>query len=451
MANSKAKKFQTIMLVVFGGIFVFAILVFSQIIPIGRSNQTTEIAGRVTIWGSLPQSYLQSMIDTLEDENDTLSITYEEKNEATFDRELIEALAVGQGPDLFILPHDKILQYQDKVTPIPYDRYPRQAFQSRYVDMADLLLSDQGVLGLPFILDPLVMYYNKNLLASRFIVEPPEYWDEFFSFSEQVTEAASVSVDLSAVALGSFDNINHAKDLLSAMFMQTRNPITQFRRNRYLGTLPNDFSTIRDFSAQTLDFYTSFTDPTKTHYSWNTGMASSRDAFLAEDLALYFGYATEARTFLRTNPNINVGVAVLPQMRDMPKVTYATMQSFALNRASRNPMVALQVMQSMTDERLGLGLSLGLQVPPVFTNRLSIRPTDEVHIKAFYDSAIIANAWLDPDAAETEAGFRRMVRDVNAGLLPPESAIVRLNQVINDGFEQLAGGFQLGNESVFDE
>ncbi len=448
--KSKTKKFQIISLVIFGAIFVFAVLVFSQIIPIGKSNQGPQIAGNVTIWGVLSPTYFESAIGDLEDNNDTLKIEYVQKNESTFDRELIEALAVGQGPDVFVLPHNKIVQYQDKVIPISYARLPKQTFQSSYVDMADLLLSDQGALGLPFILDPLVMYYNKNLLSSDFIVRPPEYWDEFIAFSEQVTDAVSVSVDLSAVGLGSFDNVNHAKDILSAMFLQTRNPIVQPRRDRFLAVLSQDFTNIRDFSAQTVEFYTSFTDPTKTHYSWNTGMANTRDAFLAEDLAVYFGYASEVRTFLRINPNINVGVALLPQMRDMPKATFATMQSMMLNKASKNPLVALQVMQELTGSRYGVGLAYGLQLPPVYSGLLQSRPSDEEYIQTFYNSAIIARAWYDPNAAETEAAFRRLIRDVNAGLLAPESAVVRTNQAINEAFPK-QGGLNLGSENAFSE
>lgn len=443
------KKFQTIALIIFGLIFVFAILVFSQIIPIGRSNQAPPIAGDVVIWGTMSPTFFQNSIDTLEEENDTLKITYQEKNLATFDRELIEALALGSGPDVFVLPHNKIVQYQNKVTPISYQRLPKQVFQSSYVDMADLLLADEGVLGLPFVLDPLVMYYNKNLLSSKFIVDPPEYWDEFFKFSERVTEAASVSVDLSATALGSFDNINHSKDILSAMFLQTRNPLVERLRNRYLAVLPKDFTNTRDFTAQTVDFYTSFTDPTKTHYSWNTGLKNSRDAFLSEELVTYFGYASEARTFLRINPNINVGVALLPQMRDMPKSTYATLQSLMLNKASRNPLVALQVMQQLTGKRFGVGLAYGLQLPPVYSSELKARPSDEEHIQTFYNSAIISNAWLDPNPEVTENAFRRMIRDVNAGLLASSSAVVRANQAINESFPKQAG-LDLGGETAFE-
>ena len=41
----------------------------------------------------------------------------------TFDQEFVEALAVGQGPDLFFLTQDGILKHKDKIYPIPFSVY----------------------------------------------------------------------------------------------------------------------------------------------------------------------------------------------------------------------------------------------------------------------------------------------------------------------------------------
>jgi maltose-binding protein MalE len=230
--------------------------------------------------------------------------------------------------------------------------------------VADVLLAPEGVLGFPLLLDPLVMYYNKNLLANEFILAPPESWSEYYDFSEQVTDAQSVTIDLATVALGAYDNITNAKAILSTLFLQTRNPITSLRGRQNIGTLINDFSTQRNFTAQVVNFYTSFTDPTLTHYSWNVGMPSDKQAFLAEDLAVYFGFASEAREFMRINPNINLGVAIMPQLDDQPKATFAKLQVVAINRQSRNAPLALQIAQQLTGTRFGVSLSRGLQLPP---------------------------------------------------------------------------------------
>jgi hypothetical protein len=65
----------------------------------------------------------------------------------------------------------------------------------------------------------------------------------------------------------------------------------------------------------------------------------------------------------------------------------------------------------------------------------------------FYNSAIIARTWLDPDPDETGAAFRRMIQDVNAGILGAESAVVRVNQAITEAFPQ--NEFQLEADASF--
>lgn len=447
--EKKGNRFQTILLVVFGAFLILGVLVFAGWVPIGRQNQTAGLAGTIMIWGTMPITFFQQSIDTLQDENDGLTIKYIEKSQASFDDELVEAIATGVGPDLFVMPHDQIAKQQNKVYVIPYTSYPMQTFQSQYVDVADVLLSGTGILGFPLIVDPLVMYYNKNLLNDDFILNPPEFWNEYYDFAETVTDAQTITIDKAAVAMGSYDNITNSKALLSTLFLQTRNPITAVRGRQNVGTLINDYTDQRNFSAQIVNFYTSFTDPTLTHYSWNVGMPNDKQAFLAEDLAVYFGFASEARDFVRINPNINLGVALMPQFADQPKATFAKLQVVAINKQSRNLSLAFQMAQQLTGTRFGLGLSLGLQLPPVFSARLTPSADAPDYMQTFYNSAIISRTWLDPDPDATSAAFRRMIQDVNAGILGAESAVVRANQAITEAFPRTTFDLNDSTESIF--
>jgi ABC-type glycerol-3-phosphate transport system substrate-binding protein len=126
MASKKANRFQTILLVVFGAFLILGVLVFSGWVPIGRDQAGAGLSGSITIWGTMPSGFFQNILDTLEDENDGLTVRYIEKSERSFDRELVEAIATGVGPDLFVMPHDQIAKQQNKVYAIPYASYPRQ-------------------------------------------------------------------------------------------------------------------------------------------------------------------------------------------------------------------------------------------------------------------------------------------------------------------------------------
>lgn len=422
-------------MVIFAVIIVFAVLVFGQVIPIGKANNQNTFSGNVTIWGTLPSVYFERTLQQMSQDNQGLEIAYTQKNPETFEDELIRAFAVDGGPDLFILPQSFVFSFKDKITPLSYQRVPRQVFQNSYIDSADILLADEGVLGLPILIDPLVTFYNKNLLASDFLVAPPEYWDEYYVFSEKVTKAQAITINTSAVALGTFDNINNAKDILSALFLQTRNPIVEKRSRDYVGVLSQNYvSNFSNLSASTLEFFTSFSDTTKSHYSWNSAMVNSRDAFIREQLAVYFGYSSEARDLMRLNPNINVGVAILPQLRDLPKTTFANIHTMMLSRTSKDPLTAVRVMQYLTSRSVTTNLANGLGMPPVFIADLATNTSKESYIEVFYNSAIISKTWIDPDSNLTKEAFRRMIRDVNSGVIGSSGSIIRLNQAITELF-----------------
>ena len=62
-----------------------------------------------------------------------------------------------------------------------------------------------------------------------------------------------------------------------------------------------------------LKFYTDFADPLKDVYSWNKSFSNSRDAFSAENLVFYLGYASELQSLINKNPNQNFfGCAYAP-------------------------------------------------------------------------------------------------------------------------------------------
>jgi len=54
-------------------------------------------------------------------------VTYVQKNSSTYTNELINAMASGSGPDLFLVDQDSITLFSDKVSTIPYSAISQQA------------------------------------------------------------------------------------------------------------------------------------------------------------------------------------------------------------------------------------------------------------------------------------------------------------------------------------
>jgi hypothetical protein len=178
---------------------------------------------------------------------------------------------------------------------------------------------------LPALTNPLVLYWNKDLLASAGYSQPPRYWDELFDMARAITscqasvvathsstvagcDRPTLSIKKATVALGSWDNVRHAKDIMSAVIMQQGGAITARDDHGNLGSaLLNGTGGPSSAVQSAVRYYTEFSDPTKDDYSWNASLPDSLSAFASGNLALYIGTASEAALIAKSNPNLNVG------------------------------------------------------------------------------------------------------------------------------------------------
>lgn len=412
------KNFQTILLIVFGAFIVIGMAVFTGFIPVGKkASQVDALSGNIIMWGTFNHDLFKVQFDALTQNNQSLTLRYVKKNPDTYYDELVQALAAGTGPDLFFLDQDHIVLHRNKVLPIPYANYPKDQFVSQFVDEAGLFLSPEGVLAFPFLGDPLVLYYNRDLLNSSFILEPPKYWDELLTMAPQLTQKSETGeIKRSAIALGSANNIRYTKDILSTLSMQGEVLlIGQDAEGNYFeaftGSNPNGSI------ASALRFYTSFADPSQKHYSWNVGMRDSRDAFIAEDTIMYIGYASELQTIRNQNRNLNFDVSLLPQTRDARlQLTTAHLTGLAISKQSKNVSTAFNLAALLTSPDYNAVFSEAFLLPPIRREVLAGNPPAEPYMRVFYNSIIISRGWWDPLPTATDAIFDRMITSTLSGL-----------------------------------
>ena len=176
--------------VVFIGIFiacaVAAIAIFAGFIKLPDKTKTEGPTGAVVMWGTVPSQALSVALQSFNNKK-SYSLSYIEKNSDTFETDIIEALASGMGPDLFLLPQESLYRFENKIIPIPYTNFPANTFRATYAQIADILLAKDGILGFPMAIDPLIMYYNPNLLEAKGIALPPKTWDEVVAIAPKLT------------------------------------------------------------------------------------------------------------------------------------------------------------------------------------------------------------------------------------------------------------------------
>lgn len=408
------------------GIFV-AFIIVGVILFAGFQGSNQAVIGNVVIWGTLDKNLMSEFLNELRNKNDSFkNVSYVQINENTFDQQLAEALSSGKGPDVFLLPQHSILRHEDKIITVPYDSYSLRDFKNKFIEEGELYLNNEGVIAFPFVIDPLVMYWNRDIFSNVGVAIPPKTWEEFFSLSHKITKKDdNLNIFRSAVSFGEFKNVAHAKEIISMLIIQAGDPITQRSGNRINVSLDSKST------EEAIDFFTQFSNPVKSVYTWNRSLPSSEKYFISGDLALYFGFASELENLQKKNPNLNFDVTNVPQTTSGSGVTFGSMYSLAITKSSQNMASAFNVVKIMTDDESLTSLSNLSNLPPVSRNLLS-KETNNPYLEIFYNSALLSKAWLDPNNSETNLIFSEMVESIISGRNTIKNAIQNASAEINE-------------------
>ncbi|OHA91203.1 MAG: hypothetical protein A2758_01885 [Candidatus Zambryskibacteria bacterium RIFCSPHIGHO2_01_FULL_49_18] len=405
-------KFQIILLSVFGFFILLAVLVFAMY----RGGAGSEGAV-ISVWGDMPSEDVSQVFDSLVPQIDkTVIIRYSEKESDEIDQEFTEALAQGLGPDLLIVTQERLWKNKSKLIPIPYQSVGARDFRDTFVEESELFLMQDGVYGLPLAIDPLVLYYNRDILSAAGEAKPLAYWDEIYNLTQKLTKKDQAgNLTQSAIALGETRNIPNFKEILSLLFIQAGTPVTSLIDNELRSALSDNFGLPVSPGESALDFYTQFANPAKAYYSWNRSMPSAATHFTSADAAYYIGFASELTALRNKNPNLNIGVAPVPQSRVSGKrLTYGKIYVVALSRGTRNPAAAMRAALMIASEPVAESLAKNLGLPPARRDLLSVRQSDAV-MPVFYEAALQAKGWLDPENVSTGNIFAEMVNAVTSG------------------------------------
>ncbi|MBP9717493.1 MAG: hypothetical protein KBD44_02135 [Candidatus Pacebacteria bacterium] len=411
----KLRPFELVMVTIFGVMGLIALALLSTYSP-PASRETPLISGEVLIWGTVDSKafydILQPLYDTVPDYR---KITYVQKNSTSFDSDLINALADDVGPDILFLPHEQLVQYRSRIQPISYDDFPLTDFRSLYLDGAEIFAMSDGVYAYPVAVDPLVLYWNRDILASYNYLEAPKTWEILVNemVPTLIERDFNRTIIRSPLAFGEYRNVNNAFSILSLLLLQGGSLMVTENGASYQLKLDEAISNGRPFT-NSVAFYTSFASPSNALYSWNRSKALDRDEFLAEDLVFYFGKGSEARTLAQRNPNLNFSVAEVPQGQTATvRRTYATFYGLALLRASNNKNGAFQAMQVFASGDSGKRIADALSMAPAHRTQ-AMSGSNDVYGRISYTSALVARGWLSPDPKQVADIFTRAVEDVLA-------------------------------------
>ncbi|MAZ40806.1 hypothetical protein CL654_01675 [bacterium] len=424
------KAFQITLIGIFIALGVIGTLMFAGYIPSPGGGSSRANPVTLQVWGTLPSNKITSQLDAFE-VGDKVTLRYTQKQESDLEIDLLRAIASNSQPDLVIFPHEQLVTLKDSLFPIEESEgFDTRDFRNTYIEGAEIFVEGTAISALPLLVDPMVMYWNRDTFNNERITQVPDTWTNVIDFSNQVTKRDSRGKILeSAIALGEADNINYFKNILSLLLLQAGDDVVARDANGtpqvVLGNNIPGQASGQPPAESALSFYSGFSDPVKRHYSWNTSLQPSANAFSLGDLALYLAPASEYENIKSRNPLLNYDVAPVPQLEVGTDANYGTIYAVGIVKNSPNfnqafPAAFFLSFASQENQRL---LEDIFFLPSARRDLLSGGSTDPV-MSVFYDGAIITRTWLDPNPGATENVFRKMVRDVSINVTDAGQAIV---------------------------
>lgn len=422
--------FQTILVAVFLAFFVFAVLIFSGAINIGNNSSKEGAQGKVVMWGTFPKSSVSGAIDSVTSSNKGLTLTYVSKDADTYQEELINAFANGNGPDLFIITPDMIIKNKNFIYKIPFASYPKETFTTSFIEGANIYMESDGILGYPLLVDPMVLYYNKDILSNEGVVYPPSTWDELFTLNASLTRRDNWGViSQSMIALGQYDNVKNAKDILATLLLQNNNQIVKQKDASYVSALTDNTQNLSVSPFESvIKFFMEFSNQSKSGYSWNSSLPLSSDMFTSGKLAFYLGKASELFNIEEVNPNLSFNVTQIPQIKDAStKRTYGDIYAVVVNKKTANFAASFLVASSLSSGDNAKSLSTGTSLPPASRSLLADKPKDNPYLSTFFSSALISRSWADPNSEKSDSIFKELIENILSNSLSISSAMSKAN------------------------
>ncbi|MDP2629748.1 MAG: extracellular solute-binding protein [Candidatus Harrisonbacteria bacterium] len=412
-------------------LIILGALVFLGVIPGLRSTSDETLKGELVIWGVDDQAaFNEAFVTPYNDLNPEVSISYRQFSEDSYESALINALASGRGPDIFMVKNSWIPEHGDKLLPLTEQDYPLANLKNDFVDVVSADFHQGGLTyALPLYVDSLTLFYNKDIFNNAGIINPPKTWTELDAIIPALRRLnpAGRFVQVAAALGGSKTNINRASDLLSLFMLQDRVEMVSEDKSRASFALSGEVSFRR---------YLQYANPISESYTWNDELRSADDEFANEDLAIIFDYSGKQRFFKEKNPFLNFALAPMPQKDAASAINYASYWGLGVAKTSLNSGLAWNFIgSSLLSEASVQRYTQTTQRPPALRQLLARLGADAQ--KGFLvKQTLTARSWYQVDEDLVQISFSDAIAKVLNAQSTPEAALAEAEATITEELER---------------
>jgi multiple sugar transport system substrate-binding protein len=425
----------------------------------GCKEDLTKGKEELVIWGVFDDSdAFTPLIKSFNETYDKVKITYYKKTYTDYEDDLVDALAAGRGPDIFMIENTWLPKHVDKIAPIPStSKYSGEnsmtvrEFKDAFVDVAaqDFIYAptdeDGNSLGeyiyaLPLFVDTLALYWNKDIFNSAGISTPPKDWNEFNEMVEKLTKRdESNNILLSGASIGTVKNINRGSDILMMLMLQTGAEMVSEKKDE--ATFDKSVlaqGQLYQPGLNSLQFYTNFADPSKKSYTWNNNLDYSIDAFAQGKSAMMINYSFHISTVKAKQPHLRFGIAPIPQPKDSQiDVTYPNYwgMTVSANTTANKQLYAWIFLKWLTSQTQAQQY-LDKTERPTARRDLVDYQQKSLELGVYAKQSLSARSWYQVDNLDITAIFDEMINSVNNGQLDASRALSQAASQVSNLMEK---------------
>lgn len=315
------------------GGFLILIIIFGLISRIrsgGRGNGASNAT--LTYWGLWEEDKtMDTIINDFEKKNPGIKINYEKQDPEKYKERLVTRIENDtQAPDVFTFHNTwlpSLTNSSDNILlPLSTEAVNADDFQKNYYPVVQKdLIKNGAIYGIPQGIDTLSLFINKEIFEAAGL-KIPTTWEEFNSTAKSLTvKDSDGKIKTAGVALGTYDNITHAPDVVSLLLVAN-------------GLNLESIDKQEDLLKQTMRHYTSFTSTPES--VWNNTLSPSRDMFIGGNLAMYFGYSWDIFVINSMNKELKFEIHPVPYLPSeggrQNRVTIASYWANGISAKSKN-------------------------------------------------------------------------------------------------------------------
>ena len=371
---------------------------------------------------------MQSIISAYQAKHSNVTIEYTKKNIENYETDLLNALAAGNGPDIYSLNNTWIPRYMDKIVPAPDKAFIVADYKKAFVDaMSSDLIKDNKIYGTAMWVDSLGLYYNKDIMGTSGIATPPKTWEDLASDTRLITrQDANNYFSRSGVAMGTNKNVNRGVDIVYLLMLQAG--VIPWSSD---GRAPEFANTVYRGSAsvnpgqEAVEFYTSFSNPSSANYTWNEESDYSIDAFANGRAAYLYGYSYTRDLIDSKAPNLNYDVAPVPQYNlENTTVNYSSYFAEVVSKQSKVSDWAWDFLKFATSKE-SLEMYYKNDKQPSSRRDLIEKQTSDPEMGVFAHANLTGKTFYKADEAKFDAIMADMIDNIVLRAQPVDQALNR--------------------------